>query len=463
MPLVVRDRDPRTPDSSMLKYMQVGPGYQGGPRAVHFGQGIWVALREAHLIGKKTQRFYQHFSFSWPGAVWGMATTLVYGYLIVVPDPAMVDVFGRTTVAFLANVGLFVTLCGNFSIYGSRWFLESQALARAVDQCKDTLDIDPNAGSTFNANKWDFDTPLRRCRFLLKLLTHMTLACLTLLGVLWLCPNVGKVVYTAAFLTGGYFFLYVQGYTYVVDLILVLSVHSVMHVVMLLESDPLSLGSGYRGSRATGGKFRFWREVVEKHKAMSAMFESIWEPAVWVVGPHIAVICLFALIGLAGILQGAKDQGWFAAAAGLSTLLAAIVAMKRLLERMSFVTEMCMSGSLLQRSILSLVISRCGECPWGPDQLAAAGYADAAEERLDHDRCLSYVALNKTGARMFGVLLDSSLVARFSVAGVLGFAALLFHVAGSLDLGEHLLPQVNVKSVVQRVREHINVMELPST
>ncbi|CAK0827602.1 unnamed protein product, partial [Prorocentrum cordatum] len=153
------------------------PRSDGGRRgSVQSGPAIWESLLEAKLVGKTTRRFYQSFSFSWPGAIWGIATSAVYAYMVYAPDPAMSGVFGKTAVAFFANVLLFVTLCGNFAVYGSKWFLEGQALARAVEQCGRTLGSDPKAGSTFNANKWDFDTPLLKCRFALKLLAHLAAA-----------------------------------------------------------------------------------------------------------------------------------------------------------------------------------------------------------------------------------------------------------------------------------------------
>lgn len=456
-------RDRPSPDSVMLnlasiepKYSPVGsyaqsaatpsPRHGGGRRpTVQSGPAIWNSLLESKLIGRRTQRFYQNFSFSWPGATWGIATSLVYAYMVYQPDPAMSDVFGRTGVAFFANVLLFVTLCGNFAIYGSKWFLEGQALARAVEQCGRTLGSDGKAGSTFNANKWDFDTPLLQCRFVLKLLAHLTLATVLVLLLVWMCPDVGKIVFVAVFLTLGYSFLYFQGYVYVVDLILVLSVHSVMHLVTLLETDPLTLGKSHsfleRGSRPTS-KFRFWRDVVERHKAISAMFESMWDPATWVVGPHVVILCALGVISVAGTVEGAKQQNLTAVVVWLVLSLTTIVLAKQLLQRMAYVTEMCSSVSLLQRSVFSLVVSRCGECPWGTDHLVAAGYTDVNEERLDHDRCLRYVALNKTGARMFGVLLDGTSVTRFSIASTVGFSALLFYVIGSFDLWTQLIPQV---------------------
>jgi hypothetical protein len=474
--LVIRDRV--SPDSVMLnlqslepKYSRVGPTESlgaatpsprpgGGRRVtVQSGSAIWSSLLDAKLIGKRTQRFYQYFSFSWPGAIWGIATSLVYAYMVYAPDPAMSHVFGRTAVAFFANVLLFVTLCGNFAVYGSKWFLEGQALARAVEQCGRTLGNDPKAGSTFNANKWDLDTPLVRCRFALKLLAHLMLVAIFVVFLVWMCPDVGKLVFVAVFLTFGYAFLYFQGYVYVVDLILVLSVHSVMHLVTMLEADPLTLGKTHsfleRGSRPTS-KFRFWRDIVERHKAMSAMFESIWDPAVWVVGPHIVILCAFGVIGLAGTVEAAKKQNPAATVVWLVLSLATVVATKQLLQRMAYVTEMCSSLSLLQRSVFSLVVSRCGECPWGTDHLVAAGYTDVNEERLDHDRCLRYVALNKTGARMFGVLLDGTSVTRFSIASTVGFSALLFYVVGSFHLWTQLIPQVSPGDVVDGVSSRMH-------
>jgi hypothetical protein len=452
MPLAIRDLDSRTPLDRVPNYTPMPgpkPGVQPGP-------SIWDALREANLIGRRTRGFYQNFAFSVPGAIWGIATTCCFGYIVAVPDPALVEVFGRTCVVFTANMSLFISLCGNFAVYGSKWFLESKPMARALDQCMQTLESDPSAGGTFNANKWDFDTPLRRCRFLVKLLTYFVLLGLVVGFFTTFCPAAGWHVYMAAVLTSGFFFMYLQGYIYVVDLILILSMHSVMHLLTLLESDPLSLGKSFKGEgNRASGKFRFWREFTEKHKAMSAMFESIWEPAIWVIGPHVTVVASLGTIGLAGSLQGAKHQEPLATAVGLATLLGAIVGTKRLMERMAFVTDMCMSTSLLQRSVTSLVISRCGECPWGWEQLQAAGYSDSAEERMDQDRCLHYVSLNHAGTRIFGYLLDSTMVTRFSIVSVLGYSALLFYVAGALDLGDSLLPEASMTTLWEGVNTRL--------
>ncbi|CAK0886726.1 unnamed protein product [Prorocentrum cordatum] len=104
----------------------------------------------------------------------------------------------------------------------------------------------------------------------------------------------------------------------------------------MLETDPLTLGKSHsfleRGSRPTS-KFRFWRDVVERHKAMSAMFESMWDPAVWVVGPHVFILCAFGIIGVAGTVEGAKQQNPAAAGVWLTLSLVAIVATKQLLQR----------------------------------------------------------------------------------------------------------------------------------
>ncbi|CAK0827603.1 unnamed protein product, partial [Prorocentrum cordatum] len=108
------------------------PRSDGGRRgSVQSGPAIWESLLEAKLVGKTTRRFYQSFSFSWPGAIWGIATSAVYAYMVYAPDPAMSGVFGKTAVAFFANVLLFVTLCGNFAVYGSKWFLEAPRRAAA--------------------------------------------------------------------------------------------------------------------------------------------------------------------------------------------------------------------------------------------------------------------------------------------------------------------------------------------
>eukprot|EP00913_Durusdinium_trenchii_P023103 g21689.t1 len=189
------------------------------------------------------------------------------------------------------------------------------------------------------------------------------------------------------------------------------------------------------GPESWKGTGQFWQVMTQKHQQMDRLLETAWTLAMWFVLPYLANNVIVGLIGLVACLSAVvTSQNAFVAFTGFFLICANVFSFAQRLSEMAGVTKMCMSTRADTRSILSYAIGKSGPSPCTEAGLQRAGYSSIAKERSDHARFLTYLMANRAGVEMFGVLIDTQLIARFVFQATTGFLALLSYMLANLDI-----------------------------
>ncbi|CAK9044792.1 unnamed protein product [Durusdinium trenchii] len=370
---------------------------------------VWQELEEKRLLGPKTRWWLQHFCFARPGSLWALATLAVCIYCTLHPNEGIANVMGRKVTCVVAGMFSLATVSAMCAARGASSLLQSDAFRELLQY---------EQGGTSLDHRFDTESIMQLFR---RLVTHGLLLGLPLSPAFSSDP----IYLLAWLLLLGFVVFYIPGYSIPRALVLHLSRSLVEQMMNDIEAGPESW-------KGTG---QFWQVMTQKHQQMDRLLETAWTLAMWFVLPYLANNVIVGLIGLVACLSAVvTSQNAFVAFTGFFLICANVFSFAQRLSEMAGVTKMCMSTRADTRSILSYAIGKSGPSPCTEAGLQRAGYSSIAKERSDHARFLTYLMANRAGVEMFGVLIDTQLIARFVFQATTGFLALLSYMLANLDI-----------------------------
>lgn len=373
---------------------------------------IWKLLVSKGLLGSRTYFVLRHLLVSVHPPVGILLMLMFFGFLAheaLHPEMQVVEIYGASVAHHSFAIAALLVVSMPLSWWGVTRALRTRALRQALEHCDNSVGkhLSENFSTAFwpTAEAWD---SLHGARVLL-----WRMGLRALLGILFLrlwetvtpCALTCLILFILQAVTS-------SPWAYTTGLLIGLSKNMVRGMIKEIKDYPNF------PDLEVHNRHLFWRRMIRDHRRTGALLAQLWEHSKMLYVPYMFTNFMAVVIAALASIQ-CISEGEFVPAFALGAVSWLVAsALFSAMSEVAEITEMCMSQSVEDESIVSAATAVCGR-----EDLSDA-------EAAEHNRFLTYLMASPMGIRILFTI-DMSFVLGLGVPTVTALATLLSHLFSS--------------------------------